>query len=103
MGNYEEGRAKSTKTELKKSKEVTPRIAKKKFQEEQLPLELFLSIRQKKKKKKPFGKNISTGKKRSKAQISKIIKLGGSLARVLGNMMGNVGRGIIIRPCFSFD
>ena len=51
MGNYEEGRAKSTKTELKKSKEVTPRITKKKFQEEQLPLELFLSTRQKKKKK----------------------------------------------------
>ena len=58
MANYEEIRVKLTNTQLKKLRfavknktEIILRITKKKFQDEELPHELFLTTREKTKKK----------------------------------------------------
>ena len=51
---------------------------KKKFEDEELPHELFLTTRQATKIRNAFDNNMSTDVKLSKAQISKIIQSVGS-------------------------
>ena len=51
---------------------------KKKFEDEELPHELFLTTRQATKIRNAFDNNMSTDAKLSKAQISKIIQSVGS-------------------------
>ena len=53
-----------------------------------MPHELFLTKRQKIKIRNAFSNNMLTDIKLSKAQLSKIIQLGG----FLGNMMGNLSK-----------
>ena len=78
------GRVKLTNTQLNKLKSSAKnktgtilRLNKKKFEDEELPHELFLTTRQTTKKRNAFANNISTDIKLSKAQISKIIQSGG--------------------------
>ena len=88
MGNYEEARVKLTNNQFKildfgaKNKTgKTLRIPKKNFQEEELPYELLLTIRQNKNKiRNTFTKNMFTDIKPSQAQLSKIIQSGKFLA-----------------------
>ena len=61
MVNYQEARVKLTNTQLNKSKSATKnnngttfRITKKNFQDAELPLELFLTTRQKSKTRNAF-------------------------------------------------
>ena len=78
MANCEEARAKLTNTQLIKLKfaaknmtGTTLRITKTDFQDEELPHELFLTTRQRKKTRNAFANNMSTDTKLSKAQLSK--------------------------------
>ena len=78
MANYEEARAKLTNTQLAKLKfaaknkaGTTLKITKIDFQDEELPHELFLTTRQRKKIRNAFANNMSTDTKLSKAQLSK--------------------------------
>ena len=63
---------------------TTLRISSKMFNGNDLPHELLLTTRQKTKIRIAFNNNRSTDIKLSKAQISKIIKSGGFLGRLLG-------------------
>ena len=90
MANYEEARVKLTNTQLNKLKSpvkkktgATLRITKKNFQDEELTHELFLTIRQKTKIRTSFAKNMLTDVKLSKAQLTRIIQLGGFLANMV--------------------
>ena len=83
MASYEEERVKQTNTQLNRLKsatnnntETTLRITNKNFQDEEFPQELILTTRQAAKTKNVFANNISTTKKHSEAQISKIIQPG---------------------------
>ena len=76
MANYQESRIKLTNTQLNKlksteiNKTVTIlRLNKKKFEDEELPHELFLTTREATKIKHVFANNISTDIKFSKNQI----------------------------------
>ena len=98
MANYEEARVKLTNMKLNKLKSAakdktgtTLRIRNKKFQDEELPRELFSITRQKTKIKNAFTKNILMDKKLSKAQLSEIIQSG----RFLDNMMSNLVRKVL--------
>ena len=62
------------------------RINKKNFEDEELPHELFLTIRQTSKVRNAFANNMSTDIKLSNAQIFKIIQSGGSFGSWLGNL-----------------
>ena len=62
------------------------RINKKNFEDENLPHELFLTIRQTSKVRNAFANNMSTDIKLSNAQIFKIIQSGGSFGSWLGNL-----------------
>ena len=93
MANYQEGRVKLTNTQLSKLKSATKnkagiilRLNKKNFEDGQLPNELFLTTRQTSKIRNAFANNMSTDIKLSKAQISKIIKSGGSFDPWLANL-----------------
>ena len=103
--NYWQARVKLTNIQLHKLKfaakddtEITLRITKKNFQEEELSHELFLKTRQKTKKRNPLANNILIDTKFSKSQMAKIFQLGGFLDRKLGNL----SKKDIIRPCCSF-
>ena len=81
MVNYEEARVKLTNTQLNKLKSVanngtgtTLRIARKIFQDKELPYELFPTKRQKPKIRNTFANNMLTDIKLSKAQKFKIIQ-----------------------------
>ena len=65
------------------------KITKRKFQDEELPHELFLTIRQKIKIRNAYANNMSTHIKLSKAQLSKIIQSGGFLGALLGKLAGS--------------
>ena len=98
MANYEEARVKLTNMKLNKLKSAakdktgtTLRIRNKRFQDEELPRELFPITRQKTKRKNAFTKNILMDKKLSKAQLSEIIQSG----RFLDNMMSNLVRKVL--------
>ena len=78
MANCEEARAKLTNTQLIKLKfaaknmtGTTLRITKTDFQDEELPHELFLTTRQRKKIRNALANNMSTDTKLSKAQLCK--------------------------------
>ena len=93
MENYEEVRVKPTNTQLSKLKSAAKnkagtilRLNQKNFEDEELPHELFLTTRQTTKTRNGFANNMSTDIKLSKAQISKIIKSGGSFGSWLGNL-----------------
>ena len=91
MANYQEARLKLTNTQLNKltseAKNKTGTILtlhKKRFEDEELPHQLFLTTRQTTKIRNAFANNLSTDIKLSKAQVSKIIQSGGSFSSWLG-------------------
>ena len=97
MLNYEKARIKITNSQLKKIKptsknktRITLGITKKNFQDEELPHELSLTIRQKTKIRNAFTKNMPTDIKLSKGQLSQIIQLGGFFGKALGNVVNNL-------------
>ena len=57
------------------------------FAEDELPHELLLTTRLKIKLRNAFNNNMSTGLKLSRAHISKIIKSGRCLGRLLGPLL----------------
>ena len=57
-----------------------------KNKDKELPHELFLTTRQTTKIRNTFANNMSTDKKLSKAQISKIIQSDGSFGSFLANL-----------------
>ena len=63
-------------------------LNKKNFEAEELLHKLFLTTRQKTKRRNAFANNMSTDIKRRKAQISKIIQPG----RSFGSWLGNLGK-----------
>ena len=69
----------------KKTKKML-RPNKKNFEDEELPHELFLTIRQTTRIRNPFPNNMSTDIKLSKAQISKVIQSGESFGSWLSNL-----------------
>ena len=79
---------KKLKTAVKNEKETTLRISSKMFDRNDLPHELLLTTRQKKKQKNAFNNNMSTEIKLSKAHISKIIQSGGFLVSFLSKLAG---------------
>ena len=95
MVEYSKVNIKLTDTQLKKLKAVvknnkgaTLRINLKMFNENNLPHELLLTIRQKTKVRNSFNNNMSSYIKLSKAQISKIIQFGGFLGSLLSKLAG---------------
>ena len=78
MKNYQEVRVKLTnkaKESAAKNKAGTMlRLNKKKFEDEELPDELFLTTRQTATTRNAFANNMSTDIKFDKAQISKIFQ-----------------------------
>ena len=100
MANYEKTRVKLTNAKLKKIKSTpkyktvtTLRTTKKKFQDEQLPHELFLTARQKTKIRDVFGNDMSANIKLSKKHLSKIIRSGwfvGALLDILASQLMKV-------------
>ena len=80
MANYENARVKLTYNQTKKLEPAaknktgtTLRITKNNFRDEELPHELFLTIRQKAKLRDAFGNDILTDIRLSRAQLSSII------------------------------
>ena len=80
MANYQQGKVKLASRKLNKLKSVaknntgtTSIITKKSFQNQELPHKLYLTTRQKTKIRNAFANNMSTDRKLSKAQLSKII------------------------------
>ena len=93
MASYQEARLKLTNTQLNKLKSAAKNntgpilnVNKKNVEDEELPHELFLTIRQTTKITNAFANNMSTDIKLSKTQISKIIQSGGSFGSWLGNL-----------------
>ena len=93
MANYHEARLKLTNTQLikltseaKNKTGTISRLNKKRFEDKELPNQLFLTARQTTKIRNAFANNMSTDTKLSKAQISKIIQSGGSFSSWLGNL-----------------
>ena len=85
MANYQETRVWLTNKQLNKLKsavksktETISRFNKKNSEDEGLPHELFLTMRQAIKIRYSFANNMSTNIKLSKAQIFKIAQSGGS-------------------------
>ena len=102
MANRQEARVKLTNTQLNKLKsaaknktETILRLNKTKFEDEELPHELFLTTRQTTKLRNAFA-NMSTDIKFSKAQISKIIESGGSFVSWLANFGKEELKNIVI-------
>ena len=79
---------KKLKTAAKNKTRTTLRIRLKIFDGDNLPHELLLTKRQRTKLKHAFNNNMSTDKKLSKAQISKIIQSGEFLGSLLSKLAG---------------
>ena len=95
MAEYSKVNVKLSDTQLKKLKNAvknktgtTLRISLKMFNGNNLPHELLLRTRQKTKLRNAFNNNMSTDLKLSKAQISKIIWIGGFLGSLLSKLAG---------------
>ena len=95
MVEYSKVNFKLTETQLKKLKTAvkdktgtTLRMSLKMFAGNDLPHELLLTTRQKTKLRNAFNNNTSTDLKLSRAQISKIIQLGGLLGSLLSKLDG---------------
>ena len=91
MANYQEARVKLTNTQLSKLKSAAKNktgtiLRLKKFEDEELPNELFLTTRQTTKIVNALASSKSTDIKLSKTQISKIIQLGRSFDSWLVNL-----------------
>ena len=93
MANYQEARVTLTSFQLNELKSAaknktgtTLRITQKNVQDEKLPHELFLTIRQKNKIKNVFANNMFMDIKLIKTQISEIIQSG----RFLGSWLGQL-------------
>ena len=91
MANYQEARVKLTNTQLSKLKSAAKNktgtiLRLKKFEDEELPNELFLKTRQTTKIVNALANFKSTDIKLSKTQISKIIQLGRSFDSWLVNL-----------------
>ena len=85
MASYQEAPVKLANTQLNKLKSAAKnktgailRLNQKTFEDEEFPLELFLTARQTTKSRNAVASNMSTDIKVNKAQISKIIQSGGS-------------------------
>ena len=76
------------KTAVKSNEGTTLGISAKMFNSNNLPHELFLTIRQTTKLRNAIENNMSTDIKLSKAQISKIIQSAESLGALLGKLAG---------------
>ena len=94
MANYQEARVTLTSFQLNELKSAaknktgtTLRITQKNVQDEKLPHELFLTIRQKNKIKNVFANNMFMDIKLIETQISEIIQSG----RFLGSWLGKLG------------
>ena len=81
---------KKLKTDVKNKTGTTLRMHLKMFNGKDLPHELLLTTRQKKKLRNAFNNNISTDLKLSKVQISKIIQPGGFLESLLSKLAGSL-------------
>ena len=79
---------KKLKTAVKDNTRTILRINLKMFDGNNLPHELLLTTRQKKKLRNAFNNNMSTDIKLSKAQITKIIQSGGFLGSLLSKLAG---------------
>ena len=105
MENYPEARAELINTQLSKLKSTAKkkgailRTNRKNFQDEELPLELFLRITQTTIIRNIIAKKMSTDIKLSKAPLSKMIQSGGFLR----NMLDNLGKKCNNRPSYSFS
>ena len=95
MRNYPEVRVKLTNTQSNKLKSAAKnktgtilRVNKKNIEDQELPHELFLTVRQATKMRNAFGNNMSRDIKLIKFQISKINQSGGSF----GSWIGNFGK-----------
>ena len=77
---------KKLKTAFKKRTATTLRMSLKIFDENDLPHELLLTVRQKTKLRNAFSNNMSTDLKLSKAQISKIIQSGEFLGSLVSKL-----------------
>ena len=88
MTNYQETRGKLAyiQLNLKNKTGTISRINKKRFQDEKLPRELFLTSRQTTNIRNTFAKNMSADIKLSQVQISKIVQSGGSVGSWLANL-----------------
>ena len=75
------------KNAVKNKQGTTLRMNSKIFNENNLPHELLLTIRQTTKLRNAIENNMSTGIKLSKAQISKIIQSAGFLGKLLGPLI----------------
>ena len=103
--HYQETRVKLTNTQLNKLKPAVKNKTgtilkpnKKHFEDEELPHELFLTMRQTTKLRNAFANNMSTDTKLSKVQISKIIQSGG----FFGSRFANLGKKHN-KCCYSFS
>ena len=84
MVEYSKINCKLTNVQLNKLKKsvksievATLRLGIKNFHKDELPHELLLTIRQNAKLRNAINNNLATDKKLSKAQIKKLIQLGG--------------------------
>ena len=84
MVELSDNQIKKLKDAVKDNTAATVRISLKMFNGNNLPHELLLTTRQKTKVRNAFNDNMSTDIKLSKAQINKIIQLGGFLSKLLG-------------------
>ena len=107
MANYEEARVKLTNTQLNKynpaaknNTGATLRITENNVQDEELPHELFLTIRQKTKVRNTFPRNMSPDIKLSKSQLAKIIQSGGFPGKTLGNIKSNLSTKALLDIAF---
>ena len=75
------------KSAVKKVQEITLRISTRMFSANNLPHELLLTTTQTTKLRNAIENNMLTDIKFSKAQISKIIKSGGFLGKLLGPLL----------------
>ena len=106
MANYQKAGVKLTNTQLNKLKsssknktEEILRLSKKNFENEELPDGLFLTSRQTTKIRNAFANNMSTDKKPSKAQISKIVQSGDSF----GSWLANLEKKTTNKCCYSLS
>ena len=76
------------KSAAKSKSGTTLRITKENVQDKELPDQLFLTRRQKTKRRNAFAKNMPTGIKFSKAQLSKVVQSGRFLGVLLGKLTG---------------
>ena len=92
MANYQKARVKLTNIQSNKSKSAVKNKAEtilrlnKNFEDEELPLELFLTTSQTTKVRNTFANDMWTDIKLIKGQISKIIQSDASFFSWLGNL-----------------